>query len=160
MEHKKKIDGLEGGRVFSGTLSKNISDEIFISGSFIGIARFDNITVSSNGTMDDLFVSKLSALTFTGNNTMTLYKDFKLYQNYPNPFNPKTNIEYSLEEDQYVRLKIFDLNGKEVAEPVSLMQKAGNHKIMFDGSSLSSGIYFYTIVSGKQFQTRTMILLK
>lgn len=108
----KKINGLEGGRVFSNTLSRNNSDELFVSGSFIGTAEFDNINLQSGGNTDDLYIAKLSALVSAEAPSEQLPGDFRLLQNYPNPFNPKTVIRYSLSGNRFVSLKIFNAQGE------------------------------------------------
>jgi hypothetical protein len=66
-----------------------------------------------------------------------------LHQNYPNPFNPCTIIQYELPQRAHMSLSIFNALGQQVAELVNREQEAGNHKISFNGSGLSSGIYFY-----------------
>jgi len=83
-----------------------------------------------------------------------------LNQNYPNPFNPSTTIQYSLPKPEFATIKVFDVMGKEVAELVSEYQSAGMHKINFDASRLSSGIYFYKLLVGSQSQTKKFILIK
>ena len=71
--------------------------------------------------------------------------NFKLNQNYPNPFNPRTIINYELRITGYIKLKVFDIQGKEIAELVNSKQGQGNYNVDFDGSGLSSGVYFYEI---------------
>lgn len=85
---------------------------------------------------------------------------FSLTQNYPNPFNPKTTISYSLPKSSYVTLKVFDSRGSEVATLVSEYRQAGNYEVVFDGSTFSSGVYFYQIIAGKFVRTKKLILLK
>ncbi|MEO8514927.1 MAG: T9SS type A sorting domain-containing protein [Ignavibacteria bacterium] len=85
---------------------------------------------------------------------------FKLEQNYPNPFNPTTNITYALPISGNVELKIYDLLGREVTTLVNSFVNAGTHTINFDASSLSSGVYFYTLTSGNFNQSKKMLLLK
>ena len=85
---------------------------------------------------------------------------FSLLQNYPNPFNPKTEIQYSLPQSGHVKLAVYDLMGHQVAELVNKNQPIGSHRVTFDGSDLSSGLYFYTLEVDKQSQSRTMILTK
>ncbi len=85
---------------------------------------------------------------------------FTLNQNMPNPFNPTTVINYRIPNDNFVTLKIFDVAGKEVETLVNNFQKAGNYNVTFDGSSISSGIYYYKIVSGDFVSIRKMILIK
>ncbi|MFZ1520273.1 MAG: T9SS type A sorting domain-containing protein [Ignavibacteriaceae bacterium] len=85
---------------------------------------------------------------------------FSLEQNYPNPFNPSTSIQYAIASKQFVQLKVFDILGKEITTLVNEEKSAGNHKIEFNASNLSSGIYYYKITAGEFVQTRKMILLK
>lgn len=72
---------------------------------------------------------------------------FKLKQNYPNPFNPTTVIKYSLPVDGLVSIKVFDIFGKEIADLVNEYKPAGEYSVSFNGSSLASGVYFYTIIA-------------
>ncbi|HAY32556.1 MAG TPA: hypothetical protein DCY06_00345 [Bacteroidetes bacterium] len=85
---------------------------------------------------------------------------FELSQNYPNPFNPSTVINFRLEKDEAVTLKIYDISGKEIAQLVNSEMKAGNHSIVFDASSLSSGTYLYELISGNQKAIKKLILIK
>ena len=85
---------------------------------------------------------------------------FSLSQNYPNPFNPSTTINFSLAKSENVRIIIYNQLGQMVKELVNKNYSAGNHQVHFDGASLSSGIYFYKIISGNFSQTKKMILLK
>jgi hypothetical protein len=86
--------------------------------------------------------------------------DFIIHQNYPNPFNPTTKIKYSIPETGLVVIKVYDMLGKEMAMLVNDKKPAGQHEVTFDGSSLPSGIYFYSINYNKQRLSGKMILLK
>ncbi|MFC2084463.1 T9SS type A sorting domain-containing protein [Bacteroidota bacterium] len=86
--------------------------------------------------------------------------NFSLSQNYPNPFNPSTTISYSIPEKGWVKLKVFDMIGRETKTLVSKEQSPGNYVVVFDGSNLSSGIYFYKLQAGKFIDTKKMILVK
>ena len=86
--------------------------------------------------------------------------NFSLSQNYPNPFNPSTKINFDLPVDGNVSLKIFDMSGKEVMTLVNEVKTAGYYSVNFNGASLSSGIYFYTIQSGSFVSTKKMTLIK
>lgn len=156
----KKVNGLEGGRVFSNTLSTNNSDELFVSGSFIGTAEFDNINLQSGGNTDDLYIAKLSSLTSAEVPSEQLPGDFRLLQNYPNPFNPMTVIRYSLFENRFVNLKVLDILGKEIKSLVNEKQNAGNYEVEWNAYELPSGIYFYRLQSGNFSDTKSMMLLK
>ncbi len=90
--------------------------------------------------------------------------DFRLDQNYPNPFNPGTVIRYQIPEAGYVSLKVYDLLGREDATLVEEVKPAGSYEIEFDGSKLSSGVYFYKLSAtggaGSYMDTKKMILIK
>lgn len=83
-----------------------------------------------------------------------------LSDNYPNPFNPLTKINYNISSNSYVKLKVFDALGKEIAVLVDELQQKGNYTIDFDGSFLPSGMYFYEFNSGNIRIVKKMILMK
>lgn len=85
---------------------------------------------------------------------------FELGQNYPNPFNPVTVINYQVPQTGLVTLKIFDVLGREVTSLVNEVKDAGRYNVTFDGTKLSSGIYFYTISAGTFKDTKRMMLVK
>jgi hypothetical protein len=86
-------------------------------------------------------------------------KEFSL-ASYPNPFNPSTTISFSIPTSEFVTLKVFDALGSEVATLVNEEKPNGIYKVDFNGSSLSSGIYFYTLQAGKFSETKKLILMK
>lgn len=85
---------------------------------------------------------------------------FSLFQNYPNPFNPSTTIRYQIPQRGFVSLEIYNLLGEEIKTLVNEEQSAGTYNIDFNGETLSSGIYFYTLKSGNFIETKKFILLK
>ncbi len=89
-----------------------------------------------------------------------LPSEFSLYQNYPNPFNPSTTINYEIPKQSFVKLKIYDILGREVKTLVNEEKSAGNYKVTFDASGLASGIYFYRMQAGSFVETKKLILLK
>jgi len=91
--------------------------------------------------------------------------EFTLSQNYPNPFNPTTTLQYELPTDAQVKIRIFDIMGKEVKTLVNNQQNAGFKSVIWDatndaGSPVSAGLYLYTIQAGAFRQTKKMVLLK
>ena len=86
--------------------------------------------------------------------------DYLLYQNYPNPFNPSTTIKYSIPEDGFVKLAVYNMLGEEVATLVSNVQKAGKYEVNFSASKLSSGVYVYRIEASNFTASKKLILMK
>lgn len=83
-----------------------------------------------------------------------------LDQNYPNPFNPTTHISFQLPDAGPVTLNIYDLTGRRVQQILPGTVQSGRHTILFDGSLLPSGVYFYNLRTENQNLTRTMTLIK
>jgi len=89
-----------------------------------------------------------------------LVKEYKLYQNYPNPFNPSTQIKFAIPQAGVVRLKVYDIIGREVGTLVNDNMSAGIHEVNFNASHLASGVYFYQLTSNGFSQTKKLLLLK
>jgi len=85
---------------------------------------------------------------------------FNLYQNYPNPFNPKTNIRFDIAKSGLVKLKVFDITGRLVAELINKELSVGRYMFDFDGSGIASGIYFYRLETPDFTDIKKMILVK
>jgi hypothetical protein len=85
---------------------------------------------------------------------------YKLEQNYPNPFNPTTLISYDLPKAGFVTLKIYDSLGREVKTLVNEYAESGNKIVHFDGSQLTSGVYYYQLKTKEYAFTRKMLLMK
>lgn len=117
---------------------------------------------------------RLKQIDFNGNYTYSFIvmvdelipNELILEQNYPNPFNPSTTIKYSIPEDAFVQLNVYDILGEEVANLVNQMQNAGTYSVEFstskieNGKDLHSGVYFYELKAGKQIITKKFILMK
>lgn len=85
---------------------------------------------------------------------------FRLAQNYPNPFNPSTNIEFVTFSESVVKLEIYDVLGSKVGTLTDKIWPAGRHKIVFDASQLTGGVYFYEISVNGKTARRKMLLNK
>jgi hypothetical protein len=85
---------------------------------------------------------------------------YELCQNYPNPFNPSTAIRYGLPRSSTVQLTVYNTLGQEVAILVQGEQEPGYHEVKFEGSGLSSGVYFYRLRAGDFVQTRKLLLVR
>ncbi len=124
---------------------------VFLTDSITGYAAGDNGTIlkTTNGG--------LSAI---GNQEEIVPVKFTLYQNYPNPFNPVTKIEFYLAGADYISLDVCNSAGKKVAELANGKMNSGFHSIIFDGSGLPSGIYFYRLTSERFTENRKMVLIR
>lgn len=85
---------------------------------------------------------------------------FKLHQNYPNPFNSKTVISFDVMKKDNYNVEIFNALGKLIQVYKYLNLSPGNYKINFDGSNISSGVYYYKITSSSSSLTKSMVLIK
>jgi len=130
----------------------------------IVVDNIGSVFVTGQSNRDFLTV-KYSQLTGAIINESIIPTEYNLSQNYPNPFNPNTIINYQCSirhgGSNYVSLKVYDVLGNEVRTLVNENKPAGNYEIEFDGSRLSSGIYFYSlIIDGKLKDSKRMVLLK
>jgi photosystem II stability/assembly factor-like uncharacterized protein len=87
-------------------------------------------------------------------------KDFYLHQNYPNPFNPITKIRFEVARTGDVKIVVYDIQGREVQTLVNESLKPGTYEVPFDGSQLTSGVYFYKLIAGNFVETKKMLLIK
>lgn len=107
------------------------------------------------------FLAQARALiTVINDNPDLLPMTYFLNQNYPNPFNPSTTIEYGIPRAGKVSIKIWNILGQLVAEPVNQFYEAGSYKIIFDASNLVSGLYFYQIQADEFRAILRMLLIK
>ena len=85
---------------------------------------------------------------------------FKLFSNYPNPFNPITKIKFDIAKNTNAKLLVYDVLGRVVETLVNGELKAGRYEVDFDGYSLSSGVYFYKLVTNDYVDTKKMLMIK
>jgi len=90
----------------------------------------------------------------------TVPNKYELFQNYPNPFNPSTIISFQIPAISNVKLKIYDVLGREVTTLVNKEMKAGSYKVDFNSKGLASGIYFYRLTAGDFSEIKKMVLLR
>ena len=118
----------------------------------------NNLIVGTDG--DGVFSRPLSEITNIELDNNILPDQVRLFQNYPNPFNPSTKINYEIPKSGLVTIKIYDVLGKEIETLVNEEKNPGRYKVDFDGSNLSSGVYFYKITTNKFSETKKMLLMK
>lgn len=135
------------------------------------LVTLDSSTGSGTIIAGPLSVNYLRAITMAGGTLPVSVRGqqesgipgtYELSQNFPNPFNPSTVIKYTLAgtRPRKTTLVVYDLLGREVATLVSETQMPGYYKVPFDGSRLSTGVYYYRLTSEGFVQTRAMTLLK
>ncbi len=113
-------------------------------------------TTHGNGVWQRNLVSVPVNITSTGN----IPDNFMLSQNYPNPFNQSTVIDFKIPISSRVKIKIYDLTGKEIVTILDEHKIAGEYKITFNANNLTSGIYFYRMLVNEKAYTRKMIIIK
>lgn len=127
----------------------------------------DTLAISSGYDVDtNTFTPIYRTATFTNSASVNnevivgLPEKFDLKPNYPNPFNPSTQIAFDLPESADVRLTVFDVLGRQVANLINQPMKAGSHTVNFDAQRLASGVYIYRLEAGSFSMTRNMMLIK
>ncbi len=106
------------------------------------------------------FVFKLSPVSGIQNITGNVADKYSLEQNYPNPFNNTSNLKFEIVKSGDVKIVVYDVQGREVQTLVNERLNAGTYLVKFDGSMLTSGVYFYKMVTGEFSETKRMILIK
>lgn len=115
---------------------------------------------AGEGSDSDIILIKYSQTTEVSPVSTQVPAKYSLAQNYPNPFNPVTTIEFSLPENTFVTLKVFDITGKEVYVLVNENLSHGAYRFNFTAASLTSGTYFYKLETAKFTETKKMMLVK
>ena len=132
--------------------SSDMANSIFADNS-------GNVYVSGTSALDYAVV-KYSPVTGINNASGEIPNGFSLMQNFPNPFNPSTTIEFQIPAYEQVSLKVYDVAGRIVAELVDESLNAGTYRVDYNASNLSSGVYFYKLITTSFFDTKRMILVK
>ncbi len=147
------------------SLTSYISENHYLNLEFQNIENYSN-----EGIVREYIIEVDGKVLQAGSQRMSLMnkvkennqipKLFSLSQNYPNPFNPVTNIKYQIPINTFVTVKVYDILGKEVKTLVNEFKSVGNYSVLFDASSLSSGIYFYKMSAGEFSDVKRMVLVK
>ena len=85
---------------------------------------------------------------------------FSVAQNSPNPFNPSTTISFTIAQAGNVNVTVYNVAGQKIDTILDGYMSAGSHSVVWDASSSSAGVYFYTVKSGEFSRTLKMTLLK
>lgn len=150
IDKTQKTNGGQWNFLSEARLNSNGTISIKMSNNTTGIVAADAFRIIYKGPLSSV-AEELTP------------KDFTLYQNYPNPFNAQTTIRFSLKDQAEVKLRIFNSVGELVDTLIDQELGMGNHEIIFDThqkKNLSSGIYYYNLLTAKSSQTKGMILMK
>ena len=160
-EIRYKLVKADSSYIFSGKVIDTLKNEAL--GIFNCVAfALDSGNTTTMLKVNDIFVS-MDTIDIPVHLDIVdelLPKKFELRQNYPNPFNPITQIEYSIPYVSKISLKVYNLLGQEVATLFEGQQKAGTHTVLFDGSGLASGVYYYRLETNDFTNTKKLLLLK
>ena len=143
----KKLSFINGNGTTTESKSYSFEDDNVLAGKYLYRLK----QIDFNGLFE--YSNEIEVV-------ITAPDKYSLNQNYPNPFNPSTIIEFQLPMESFVTLKVYNILGKEVASLVNEQKPTGIHKVYFDASGLTSGLYFYKISADGFEQTRKMLLLK
>jgi len=148
------------GSMIGETTDPGFADDVTELGDYYYVVTAVDIHENESDPSDAVNVTLLSLVDVHG-----LPEEYALHQNYPNPFNPTTTLRYDLPEDATVSVVIYDMMGRQVRTLVSGQASAGYHSTMWNatndlGSSVSAGVYIYTIQAGQYRDVKKMILLK
>lgn len=189
--HVSGACSITGGYVYRGSRRPELRGA-YIYGDYcngkIWMLRYNNGTITSDSllttqptSLSSFGIDQFNELYFAGytngkiyrfnlssrangvnNNQNSLPDKYLLNQNFPNPCNPNTIIKYSLPENNFVTLTLYDIEGKQITKIVNTFQVAGNYSINFSPSEfkLATGIYFYSLHTNDFQQTKKMIILK
>lgn len=167
----------DGGETFKNF---RVTDSPFFPNSKIFFGDYTNITAYNgkiypiwmrlDGNLMSVWTAPINdsdLVTDVEANNDQIIHSYNLFQNYPNPFNPTTTINYQVPAESFVRLKVYDVIGKEVAILINEIKQAGSYNINFNSTGLSSGIYLYRMEATSKFNkyekfitSKKMILVK
>lgn len=171
----KKLSGDIYPSIVTGSFNGKVYVYTFNGTNFV--KQFEKTDLPS-GSIRKIYwtdVDTKNGISFHNGNTVRLFKrdtplgitheyntpsEYKLMQNYPNPFNPSTKIEFSIPRFNFVDLSVFDINGRKLTTLVNEYKSAGTYSVEFNGSSYSSGVYFYKITAGNYKEVKRMIFTK
>ncbi|MCU7498231.1 MAG: T9SS type A sorting domain-containing protein [Ignavibacteria bacterium] len=158
----------DGGETFTSTKiseSSFVPDSAEFFGDYINIAAYDGKVYPIWMRMDKSQLSIWTALIDEGpvgvkSGGSSSPGQYYLSQNYPNPFNPSTTIDYSLAEAGYAKIIVYDTLGKVISVVSEGFQDKGRHSVQFSAKGLSSGLYYYRLITDKFSGSKKMILFK
>lgn len=149
-----------------------LANEVSFEFSYTAPSVTGSVTIYANGNSVNLDNSNsgdqwnfapnktINVVSTTNVEDMYQLNSYQLHQNYPNPFNPSTTINFVLASSEKVSLRVYNILGDEIVELVNDVLGEGNHSFEFNGTGLSSGVYFYKLSAGNFVDTKKMVLLQ
>ncbi|MCB0721601.1 MAG: T9SS type A sorting domain-containing protein [Ignavibacteriae bacterium] len=171
------------GNALSATrgVTLDLAGNIYLTGnggayrSTNGGSTFTNFNLTGSSTPVLTFQNKILVGSISGSIGVNIFTDstisgidpgsmlptrFSLDQNYPNPFNPETNIKFSLPVSSDVMIILYDISGREVKTLLNEYKNPGIYEININADGLSSGVYFYKMITKGFSEIRKMVLMK
>lgn len=140
--------------------------QMFVTNNTLNSIDFINgQTGYITGDWGNIIKTTNGGLTFINENHNEIISEYELKQNYPNPFNPVTKIVFAVPSNvksqmSNVNISIYDITGKLIETLINKSLNSGSYEIIWDASSLPSGVYFYTLKTEEFSQTKKMLLIK
>lgn len=144
----------ESSTAISG--QQNLTLNMFVGKSVVGVSSSDNIVVRGS----NFFNMKYNQSTSVNSKNIKTPLKYSLAQNYPNPFNPVTRIEYTIPNEGYVSLSVYNMLGEKVMQLVDEIKSPGAYIVDWDATGFSSGVYFYNIKCGNYSESKKLTLLR
>lgn len=163
---QEKWDAMSGG-IVNGSIGPGINCFVISAGP-VNLNNNDSVVVGfavvKGNDLAELITNSVTAKNRFGvigieQTSSIVPKQFALFQNYPNPFNPVTTIKFDVPASGLINIEVFDIIGRLVGN-LSQELSPGSYKYDFDGSNLSSGIYFYRLKTNNFTDVKKMILIK
>ena len=143
-----------------GIVGEGVQNFIDASGLVYGTRYYYRVYAFSGAGNSPYSNVETIVLTNINQTGYEIPSSYRLYTNYPNPFNPYTKIKFDLPENTIVEIKVFDITGAEVDILLSENMNAGSYELNYNAGKLTSGVYFYQIITSNFSETRRMVLLK
>ncbi len=151
--------GWNAGQTISKSFSTTIPSTWIAANCQLVVFVYKGSTASNMAEVQNAIKTNITTNSIGGESGKIPTK-FELMQNYPNPFNPTTTIKFGLPTSGNTSLKVYNILGKEVMTMFEGYMEAGYYNATLDASSLSSGVYFYTVKSGNYSETKKMNVIK
>ena len=157
------IEGLVAGiQLNGGNLISDISDEdIIVSGNNKTIIYNLSGEIVTKEFEFDIMPEDIMVSDSNGDLlNISVISSFGLNDAYPNPFNPSTSINFSIDVDSYVSIKVYNMQGREIDSIASSYFKQGNHTLKWNADKFSSGVYIVKMISGNLVDSKKIMLVK